>query len=23
VYMNSAQMDEISDKKTYPKWRYR
>jgi len=21
--MNSAQMDEISDKKTYPKWRYR
>jgi len=21
--MNSPQMDEISDKKTYPKWRYR
>jgi len=21
--MNSAQMDEISDKKTHPKWRYR
>jgi len=21
--MNSPQMDEISDKKTYPEWRYR
>jgi len=21
--MNSPEMDEISDKKTYPKWRYR
>jgi len=23
MYMNSPQMDKISDKKTYPEWRYR